>query len=146
MRKLDADLAEILGPEAEPAKPILKAVPKSNDQWDRCKQWIEAGLENSPLTIEDVRKAVEGGGAILWPGKNSAIVSEFIDYPSGLRTAAVMSAGGELEEIRAMTPGLEAFARLNGASEVLLEGRLGWKRALKDDGYELASVTLRKKL
>lgn len=146
MGKLEVDLAEMGLGETEPLKPVLRLVAKPDGQWERCKGWIEAGLEGSPLTIGDVKDRLDAETAILWPGKASAIVSEFITYPSGLRAASVMSAGGELVELRSMIPGLEAFARLNGASEVIFDGRMGWKRALRDDGYELASIILRKTL
>jgi hypothetical protein len=146
MRNLEADLAEIVGPEPEPLKPALRVVTKADGQWERCKDWIEAGLEGSPLTLADVKHALDADQALLWPGKGSAIVTEFIDYPSGERSAHVMSAGGNLQEIRQMIPGVESFARLNGASTAIIEGRRGWERALKGDGYLFLAVTLQKRI
>lgn len=146
-RALEQDLDELVGADNPAAvRPVLRVVTKETTQWDRCKGWIEAGLEGGPLTLVDLKQAVDEQRAILWPGKACALVTEFIDYPSGQRVAHVMSAGGELDEIKAMIPGLEAFGRLNGASKVFVEGRRGWERALKDLGYGFQAITLAKEL
>jgi hypothetical protein len=56
-----------------------------------------------------------------------------------------MSAGGDLTEILAMVPGMEAFARLNGCSRSIVEGRKGWEKALRAGGYGFMSVKLEKR-
>ena len=45
-----------------------------------------------------------------------------------------------------MAPGIEAMARMFGCQETLIEGREAWRKLLQPMGYELFSVTLRKRL
>ena len=147
MKNLDLELREMGIDPAEPALPAVVEVAKPPDaHWARCKGWIAEGLAGSLLKIEDVEAALSKGEAILWPGQKCAIVSEFVTYPSGERASQVMSAGGDLDEILAMIPGMEAFARLNGCSQSIVEGRRGWERVLKASGYGFLSVKLEKAL
>src|SRR5579862_9491504 len=147
MKDLSAELAE-MGIEEELAPlPTPKAVPPLPDgHWTRCKGWIAEGLEGSLLRIEDIEGMLAQGLAVLWPAQNCAIVTEFVTYPSGERAAQVLSAGGDLNEILSLIPGMEAYGRLNGCSMVAVEGRRGWERALKENGYQFWSVTLKKRL
>lgn len=148
MNRLEADLAELGLVENEPQKlPPLKVVARQSDKnWERCKPWIEAGLQGSLLSVSDVEAQLKSGTAILWPGEKCAIVTEFVDYSSGERAAQVMSAGGDMQEIIRMIPGMEAYGRLNGCSRIIVTGRLGWQRMLKSQGYDFLSVTVGKAL
>lgn len=137
---LNEELAE-MGVE-----PVLTVVPPPPSpelaQFERCKAWLEAGLEYSPLTMVDVLRAIQNG-AMFWPGKNAAMVTEISPYGDG-KAISVLTAGGDMDELRQMALGVEALGRLNGCTVALIEGRKGWERAMKQDGYEFASVTLRK--
>jgi hypothetical protein len=152
MNRLEKDLASLGIPPIEappPAKmlsPLLAVVPPPHAHWERCKGWIAEGLAQSLLKIEDIEAALARGEAVLWPGERCALVSEFVSYPSGERASQVMSAGGDLDEILSMIPGMEAFARLNGCAVSTVEGRRGWERVLKAAGYEFLSIKLRKTL
>jgi hypothetical protein len=146
MRDLDAEL-EDLGVTATKPLPPLKEIRKPpHAQWERCKQWIAEGIEGSLLSLADIERLLEEGTAILWPGKQCAIVTEFVDYSNGERAAQVLSAGGELEEIRSMVPGMEAFARLSGCAQIVVEGRKGWEKVLGPTGYKFLSIKIVKVL
>ena len=145
MNRLEADLDSMGLPAAEPPLPVLQVVATPpHAHWERCKAWIAEGLGDSLLKIDDIEAALARGEAILWPGAKCAIVSEFVSYPSGERASQVMSAGGDLDEIMSLVPGMEAFARLNGCAVSTVQGRKGWERVLKPAGYDFFSVTLRK--
>lgn len=145
MKNLDLELQEMGIDPAEPALPAVREVARPpHAHWTRCKGWIAEGLGDGLLKIEDLEAALIKGEAILWPGQACAIVTEFVDYPSGERASQVMSAGGDLAEILSMVPGMEAFARLNGCSASIVEGRKGWSKVLKD--YEFLSIKLKKAL
>jgi hypothetical protein len=145
MNRLEADLDSMGLPAAEPPLPALQGVAAPpHAHWARCKAWIAEGLGDSLLKIDDIEAALARGEAILWPGAKCAIVSEFVSYPSGERASQVMSAGGDLDEIMSLVPGMEAFARLNGCAVSTVQGRKGWERVLKPAGYDFFSVTLRK--
>jgi hypothetical protein len=147
MRSLDAELEEMGVPASEPPLPPVREVAKPpHAHWERCKGWIEAGLEDTLFKISDIEEQLAKGDAVLWPGSKCALVTEFVTYPNGERLSQVMSAGGDLEEIDSMVPGMEAYARLNGCSRSTIVGRRGWERVMKKRGYSFLSVTLTKVL
>jgi hypothetical protein len=147
MKNLDVELREMGIDPAEPLLPAVQEVARPpHAHWARCKTWIADGLGDGLLKIEDIEQALSNGEAVLWPGEKSAIVTEFVTYPSGERASQVMSAGGDLAEILAMVPGMEAFARLNGCSRSIVEGRRGWEKVLRSAGYAYLSSKLGKAL
>lgn len=147
MKSLDAELDAMgIAASEPPLPPVREVVKPPHAHWERCKGWIEDGLKDSLFKLSDIEEQLAKGEAVLWPGQKCAIVSEFVTYPNGERLSQVMSAGGDLGEIEAMVPGMEAFARLNGCSQSTVQGRRGWERVLKRQGYEFLSVTLKKAL
>lgn len=129
-------------------EPTLAIVPPPESpelqQFERCREWLEAGLEYSPLTMVEVLQAIQRG-AMFWPGKACAMVTEISPFGEG-KAISVLTAGGDMDELKQMALGVEAFGRLNGCSDALIEGRKGWERSLKAEGYVFQSVTLRKAL
>ncbi len=126
-------------------EPVLTLVPPPElQQFERCKAWLEAGLEGSPVTMVDLLTAI-ARGAMLWPGKAAAMVTEIGPFGDG-KAISVLAAGGDMEELKQMALGVEAMGRMNGCAYALVEGRKGWERALKSEGYEFQSITLRKVL
>lgn len=123
--------------------PVMRS---ADPQWERCKPWIEAGLEGSLLKIADIEAMVRDGRMVLWPGRECAIVTEVMTYTGGDKAMQCVSAGGKLEEIASMIGGIEAAARREGCSVTLIEGRAGWSKLLKANGYAQHSVTMRKAL
>lgn len=113
---------------------------------ERCREFLEPALEGGHFTWPDVQACVAHGRAMLWPGKASAMVTEDVTYPSGAKAVQVWLGGGDLEELLAMAPGVEAAARLRGCTSALIEGRRGWEKPLKAAGFALWSVTLKKDL
>lgn len=125
--------------------PVLTVVPSPElAQFERCKGWLEAGLESSPLTMVDVLASIRDG-AVFWPGTNAAMVTEIGSFGPE-KCISVLTAGGDMEELRQMRAGVEAFGRANGCTVSIVNGRKGWERALKSDGYDFQSVCLRKAL
>lgn len=139
---LNEELAEM---GIEPTLTIVPPPPSPElAQFERCRAWLEAGLEHSPLTMVDVLRAVQNG-AMFWPGKQAAMVTEISPFGDG-KAISVLTAGGDMEELRQMALGVEALGRLNGCQYALVEGRKGWERIMKQDGYEFVSVCLKKAL
>lgn len=141
------DLAQEI--EQAPVKPMLTLVPDAlpmPPHFERCKEWIEASLEEGSFTTaEDVRVALAENRAQIWPGSRSVIVTEINAYPNQ-KVVRVWVAGGDMDEIVAMAPGIEAWARLQGCSSVVVEGRKGWEKVLKSFGYEPFLYSARKVL
>lgn len=151
---IDRDMEELLGPapDAQPEeaprahlRPVEQGEQKTPLQveFERCVQWLVPALEGGRRTMADVARAIGEGKAQLWPGKACAMVTEVHTFPTG-KALQVWLAGGDMAELMAMQAGVEAWGRLVGCSEVIIEGRKGWERTLKPAGFELFSVCLRK--
>lgn len=150
---LDTDLMAVLGdqPQAqEEQTPVLSVVTEQTvnpllAQWLRFKpQFVEA-MDGSIHSVEDLERKIGQGRAYLFPGKDAAIVGEKAEYSNETVFQALWGVG-DLEEIEALIPGVEAFARLIGCKSMLVEGRRGWEKLLKPRGYDFWSVTVRKEL
>jgi hypothetical protein len=97
-------------------------------------------------TLADVQKAIDEGRAIFWPGVNSAIITEIIEYPQQ-RTLHFWLAGGNLAELEAMYPLIEAWGREQGCTAATTVGRPGWERTfLKREGWTPRAVFMMKEL
>lgn len=160
MSDINQDLAElglaplepvvvgVIAPEPEPA---LKAVGPDHPphpmgaQWAKWRPMLADAMDGSHHRIEEVERGVFQHRLQFWPGEKAAMVTEIVDY-SGAKAIQVMWMAGDIEDAIAMAPGISAFGRLMGCTEVLIEGRPGWQRVLKPHGFELWSVTLRKAL
>lgn len=132
---------------AEPKMEVVdnEAVPPMVEHFDRCKDWLQEALEGGFYTMDDVARAIAEKRAQFWPGKNAAIVTE-LDTLAQTRVIRVWLAGGDMDEVLSMASGIESWARLQGCKSVLIEGRKGWERTLKPQGYEPFSVILTKAL
>lgn len=117
---------------------------------ERARPWIEAALkaDKRPLwTLADVGADLERGEAHLWMGDRSCIVSNFPGVGAvPERVIHVWLAGGAMDEILTVTPWMEAQARAMGCTQVTIEGRKGWVRALAPQGYEYQATIIRKLL
>lgn len=115
-------------------------------QWARFRDQFAEAMQGGLYTVDDLEMKIATGDAYFWPGKASAVVAQRVVYPSGEAVMQTLWAVGDVEEVLALAPGIEATARLVGCSSMLLEGRAGWSKILRGHGYEPWSVTLRKVL
>ena len=116
------------------AFPASETAPQA---WARCRPYLEAALKQAGGThdIEDVARLIEQGRAQFWSGARCAVVTEFYDFPK-LRALNVWLLGGDLKELLALEPTVEAWARGQGCARMLGGGlRAGWVRALAPRGY-----------
>lgn len=107
------------------------------DAWARCRPYVEAALAEAGGThgIDDVARLIAEGRAHFWPGRRCAVVTEFYDYPR-LKACNMWLLGGDLRELLAMRPVIEAWARGQGCARVVGGGpRRGWERVLRGSGY-----------
>jgi hypothetical protein len=114
----------------------------------RCRKYIEDALEYSggTHTFADIAEGVLAGRFQLWYNQNSAVVTEIVVYPQ-LKNLHFFLAGGNLDELKQMTPIIEQWGKSVGCSRVSLAGRKGWERTfLKDLGYEPQWFVLAKEL
>ena len=104
---------------------------------------IEAALAYSGGThlFEDVEKAINEGNMQLWTSKNSAAVTEIIQY-ARKKVCNVFLAGGDLEEIICRIDSLTEWAKSQGCESMTLYGRKGWERVLDSHGFKPVMVVL----
>lgn len=119
-----------------------------SENWVRCRPWIEAALEYDSgfYRIEDIEQMIAGENALFWPGKRSAVVTQFWHFPRN-KALNYWLAGGDLHElIDEMRPCIETFARSVGCTDIILAGRPGWRRPLGEHGYAPVWTAFRKDL
>jgi len=110
--------------------------------WERCAPWLAKALEHAKEhTLEHVRACLLDGSAILWPGERSAIVTQVVGGDLHFWLG-----GGNLRELMAMRPGIEAWGRAAGCRAATGKGRPGWERLMKRHGYAPHEGELRKLL
>ena len=116
-------------------------------EFARCKSWIEDALEYSGGThdIEHIWEGIQSGRYQFWPGKYSAIVTEFHIYPKKT-SLHVFLAGGKLEELLDMWDSMEIYAKATGCASLSVSGRKGWMRALESRDAKYLCTTVVKEL
>ena len=105
-------------------------------QWDYCKQFIEPALKHQDsYTIDDIEDKIRHGFFHLWPGKESAFVTEIVRLPQ-ITIMNLMFCGGNYEELEQMLTSIEAFAKAIGVKRLYGGGRKGWIRKIKHLGFQ----------
>ncbi len=121
------------------------------DHWPHVQHWIADACEHgdgwwTPALAEELLRQGKGALWVLTDGRTP--VAAGITALAG-KTAECVLAGGQsvvpvlTEEIM---PKVEAWARAQGATEVVARGRRGWSRSMKRSGYDEIAVTMRKGL
>ena len=117
--------------------------------WARLEPHIENALQYAGGThsVEDVFLGVAAGDFQFWPGEDSVIVTEIVDYPQKT-TLHYFLAGGNLVELEQMADEIEKWAKENkDIDSITLTGRRGWTRSfLREKGYGMTSVSMSKEL
>jgi hypothetical protein len=114
--------------------------------YDRFRPLLTEAIDGRFHTIGHLDWMVRTGRAQYWQGRDAAMATEVRDYP-GCRAIHGLAAAGDLDEIRTvLIPAAEAWGRSLGCAYAIVESRSGWQRALRNHGYELHQVALRKPL
>lgn len=96
---------------------------------------------NEGDTIQDLERALATGAALLWHGERSALVTT--RHGPDLH---VWLGCGDIKELKAIAPGVFAHARAVGCTDITINGRAGWSRALRGLGFVRDGEELRKRL
>lgn len=125
---------------AEEVSPIIAEL-------ERCKPWIEAALERSTFThnFEDIVNSILTQEMQLWSGENGCAVTMITVYPRK-KIFHVFLAGGDLDEILEIEKSMVEFAKQNDCDALTLSGRVGWKKVLRDLGWNESFLTLKKEI
>ena len=103
----------------------------------------EAVQMNGFLTMDLVKELVKAGHMKLWARAN-AVAATAEESRVGQKILTIVLAGGNLEELKDIESEIERYAIVNGFSEICINGRKGWERALQ--GYKTHMVIMRKGL
>lgn len=114
------------------------------DEWARCREWIKAATLHGPgfEDIATIEAKLASGIYSLWPGRNCAAIAEIRTYAKK-RALAVIAGGGDMAELlKEIEPALCRYAKAMGCNMILGEGRKGWERTTKANGYRLGFITM----
>lgn len=116
--------------------------PAMAEEWARCRDWLLPALRED--TEADILWQLMSGRAQIWRGRRSAMLTQLVNGPEPF--ILVWLGGGDLAELLELRPGVEAWARTQGARAARIKGRRGWARALARFGFEPDGDELRKAL
>lgn len=119
-------------------------------QWLDYVPWRDEfakAMDQRLFTIEWLDQRVAEGSAMLWTSPNAAMLTEYRDYPTGVRAAHVVYAAGSIPEmVDILRPQIEAAAISASATCAFVDSHPGWQRILKPHGYETYKTMTRKDL
>lgn len=84
---------------------------------------------NGTHSLEDVAMALNRDEMQLWPGINTAIVTEIITYPK-LKCIHVFLAAGDMDEVIRILPYIEKHGKMEGCTRMTMTGRKGWEKVM----------------
>ena len=97
-------------------------------EWERCKPFIEKAVKHQDsYTIDDIEDKIRHGLFHLWPGKESAFVTEIVMLPQEL-IMNLLFCGGKFEELKDILESIEISAKNIGIKKLIGGGRKGWIR------------------
>jgi hypothetical protein len=106
------------------------------------------GYTGNTHTLDNVRQGIADGVLQLWPAVTSALVTELILYPTGLKVVNFFLAGGNLDEVRSLYPIALGWARSQGCTRATFTGRRGWERTFltREEGWSPSLTYFTKEL
>lgn len=117
-------------------------------EFKRLEHHIEEALKYSQGTHElvDVLNQIAKGELQLWPGKDTAVITQVITFPRK-KTLHVFLAGGNQKELKELDPFVVEWAKNQGCSALTFTGRMGWaKSKMRDIGFETTHVMMSKEI
>lgn len=107
------------------------------------KKWISEALEysNGTHSVDDVLDAINKGEMQLFANKGGCAVTTISQYPQK-KVCFVFLVGGDLDSVLSIQPEVEKFAKSKDCEVLSMIGRLGWKKALKSNGWSSDSICM----
>lgn len=84
--------------------------------------------------IVDLVRQIKRGAAQVWEHGDSVVITEVLAYPR-TKTLHYWLVAGDLEDIMALEPDIEEWARGQGCIRFEAYGRPGWDRVAKHAGW-----------
>ena len=113
---------------------------QSKEDWeiefDRLEHHIKRALQHQDMyNLTDIKEKIRLGMFHIWGGKDSVMITEFVEYPQ-LKALNLLFCGGNYKELEAMMPSFEKFAKNFGCKRIYGGGRKGWLRKIKHLGFQ----------
>lgn len=104
---------------------------------------IEPALAYSGGTHDwqDIVEGVASSKMQLWCNEDAAAITELVCYPRK-KVLNVFLAGGDMTQLLEMLESAKAWAKLEGCDGIMMSGRRGWLRVLKDHGWSDQFATM----
>lgn len=117
--------------------------------WPIVAPWIFKSIERVDLSKFDcVEREVLNGDALLWVVHNgviqAAVVTQITGVESGKACTIIACGGDGILDALPLLGRIEEYAKQEGCRSMLVYGRKGWTRVLKD--YREHAIVLRKEL
>ena len=113
---------------------------QSKEDWeiefDRLEKHIIRALKHQDMyNLSDIKEKIHQGMFHIWGGKNSVMITEFVEYLR-VKVMNLLFCAGDYKELEAMLPSFEQFAKHFGCKRIYGGGRKGWLRKIKHLGFE----------
>lgn len=134
---------------------MLLKIDRTLAHWATAQPWINAACKEGDgwFDIGFVEELLQQGKAVLWiasdeAGPHAACITAVEDFSDGRRVAEICFAGGRdvICDLPRFVSDLEAWARLQGANEIMFRGRRGWLKPYAKLGFKEIAITMRKAL
>lgn len=76
----------------------------------------------------------------------SVVAVRVVTYDCGERVFRIDHAAGRIEDAIRLMPALESMARRAGCRRMRIEGRSGWARVFREQGWEIVASVMEKEL
>lgn len=126
-----------------------------DDAWEHIEGYLQGAIDhsNNETTLDYVKqKAKEDKKLILIAGRDTDIIGAVVlgntNFPTGKKIVTIELTGGEgLDDWKdIMLEAIFDVSRIMGATEVYIEGRPGWARKLKNDGFKTIHTVLSRRI
>lgn len=117
--------------------------------WPFVSGWVDAALmeSHSPVELGAIRGKIASRDMQLWGVRaGSETVGAVVTEIYGTTCAIPYVAGKGLSDWLHLLIVIEAWAKRNGCTRLEGNGRVGWERALKRDGWKVVQVTIAKEI
>jgi hypothetical protein len=111
---------------------------------------IERAYAETDLFMPDVVAWLKAGSGLLWIAADEnnrilmALTTSLEQRPSGLSCRLVANGGSDLDQWKGLMPNIEEYARSQGCTKIVFDGRQGWARVFTD--FAVKKVTLERVL
>lgn len=105
--------------------------------WQEVEPILSRAIRSDHFNMIDIYMLLQKGQMQLWVGENNGkieavMTTEIIIYPQCKECVLVHMAGNWDDGFKSYLDYIKEWAKTNNCSKIIIEGREGWQRLLKD--------------